>query len=30
MERQIATSLLGPMNVTRAVLPILRRQRSNT
>jgi NAD(P)-dependent dehydrogenase (short-subunit alcohol dehydrogenase family) len=28
MKRQIATSLLGPMNVTRAVLPVMRRQRS--
>jgi NAD(P)-dependent dehydrogenase (short-subunit alcohol dehydrogenase family) len=28
VERQLATSLLGPMNVTRAVLPVLRRQRS--
>src|SRR4029077_6666487 len=28
IERQLATSLLGPMNVTRAVLPIMRRQRS--
>jgi NAD(P)-dependent dehydrogenase (short-subunit alcohol dehydrogenase family) len=28
MERQLATSLLGPMNVTRAVLPVMRRQRS--
>ncbi|HEV7672476.1 MAG TPA: SDR family NAD(P)-dependent oxidoreductase [Thermoanaerobaculia bacterium] len=28
IERQLATSLIGPMNVTRAVLPILRRQRS--
>jgi len=28
MERQLATSLLGPMNVTRAVLPVLRKQRS--
>ncbi len=26
--RQLATSLLGPMNVTRAVLPIMRKQRS--
>lgn len=26
MNQQLATSLLGPMNVTRAVLPILRRQ----
>ena len=28
MDRQLATSLLGPMNVTRAVLPFMRRQRS--
>jgi len=28
MERQLSTSLIGPMNVTRAVLPIMRRQRS--
>ena len=28
MERQMTTSLIGPMNVTRAVLPIMRRQRS--
>jgi NAD(P)-dependent dehydrogenase (short-subunit alcohol dehydrogenase family) len=28
MERQLATSLLGPMNVTRAVLPVMRWQRS--
>jgi len=28
MERQISTSLIGPMNVTRAVLPLLRKQRS--
>jgi NAD(P)-dependent dehydrogenase (short-subunit alcohol dehydrogenase family) len=28
MERQLAVSLLGPMNVTRAVLPVMRRQRS--
>jgi NAD(P)-dependent dehydrogenase (short-subunit alcohol dehydrogenase family) len=28
MERQLATSLLGPMNVTRAVLPLMRQQRS--
>ena len=28
VERQLATSLIGPMNVTRAVLPVLREQRS--
>jgi len=28
MERQLATTLVGPMNVTRAVLPIMRKQRS--
>ena len=27
-EQQLATSLIGPMNVTRAVLPVMRRQRS--
>jgi NAD(P)-dependent dehydrogenase (short-subunit alcohol dehydrogenase family) len=27
MEQQLATSLLGPMNVTRAVLPVMRKQR---
>ena len=27
-ERQLATSLIGPMNVTRAVLPLMRKQRS--
>src|SRR4051812_43378804 len=26
MERQLATSLIGPMNVTRAVLPVMRAQ----
>ena len=26
--RQLSTSLVGPMNVTRAVLPVMRRQRS--
>jgi NAD(P)-dependent dehydrogenase (short-subunit alcohol dehydrogenase family) len=28
MDRQLAVTLLGPMNVTRAVLPVMRRQRS--
>jgi NAD(P)-dependent dehydrogenase (short-subunit alcohol dehydrogenase family) len=28
IERQLSTSLIGPMNVTRAVLPIMRKQRS--
>jgi NAD(P)-dependent dehydrogenase (short-subunit alcohol dehydrogenase family) len=28
MERQLSTSLGGPMNVTRAVLPVMRKQRS--
>ena len=27
MDRQITTSLIGPMNVTRAVLPVMRKQR---
>jgi len=27
-DRQLAASLIGPMNVTRAVLPIMRKQRS--
>src|SRR6266446_6763540 len=27
MERQLAASLIGPMNVTRAVLPVMRKQR---
>lgn len=28
MDKQLATSLTGPMNVTRAVLPVMRKQRS--
>jgi NAD(P)-dependent dehydrogenase (short-subunit alcohol dehydrogenase family) len=28
MDRQLATSLVGPMNVTRAVLPVMRKQRA--
>jgi NAD(P)-dependent dehydrogenase (short-subunit alcohol dehydrogenase family) len=28
MELQLATSLIGPMNVTRAFLPVMRKQRS--
>jgi NAD(P)-dependent dehydrogenase (short-subunit alcohol dehydrogenase family) len=28
MGRQLSTSLIGPMNVTRAVLPVMRKQRS--
>lgn len=28
IDRQLAVSLVGPMNVTRAVLPVMRRQRS--
>ena len=28
MDRQLTTTLIGPMNVTRAVLPVMRRQRS--
>jgi NAD(P)-dependent dehydrogenase (short-subunit alcohol dehydrogenase family) len=28
MERQLTTTLIGPMNVTRAVLPVMRQQRS--
>jgi NAD(P)-dependent dehydrogenase (short-subunit alcohol dehydrogenase family) len=28
IEKQIATNLIGPMNVTRAILPVMRQQRS--
>jgi NAD(P)-dependent dehydrogenase (short-subunit alcohol dehydrogenase family) len=28
IERQLATSLIGPMNVTRAILPVMRQQRA--
>jgi NAD(P)-dependent dehydrogenase (short-subunit alcohol dehydrogenase family) len=28
MDRQLAASLIGPMNVTRAILPVMRRQRA--
>ena len=28
IERQLSTSLVGPMNVARAVLPVMRKQRS--
>ena len=28
LNRQLTTSLIGPMNVTRAVLPVMRKQRS--
>ena len=28
VDRQLAVNLVGPMNVTRAVLPVMRRQRS--
>jgi NAD(P)-dependent dehydrogenase (short-subunit alcohol dehydrogenase family) len=28
MDRQLAASLVGPMNVTRAILPLMRKQRS--
>ena len=28
IERQLSASLIGPMNVTRAILPIMRKQRS--
>jgi NAD(P)-dependent dehydrogenase (short-subunit alcohol dehydrogenase family) len=30
IERQLATSLIGPMNLTRAVLPAMRKQRSGS
>ena len=28
IEKQISTNLIGPMNVTRAILPVMRKQRS--
>ena len=28
IERQLTTSLIGPMNVTRAILPVMRKQRA--
>jgi NAD(P)-dependent dehydrogenase (short-subunit alcohol dehydrogenase family) len=28
MDRQLATSLIGPMNITRAILPVMRKQHS--
>ncbi len=28
VEQQLATNLIGPMNVTRAILPVMRKQRS--
>ena len=30
MDRQLTTTLVGPMNVTRAVLPIMRRSAVGT